>query len=146
MSDRQPRIPQDGQDFPSPDIDVFLLAPGTLGATVIAELAAGEEGQAKIEYEIRARADDEASGKFSKADAWYVPFGFPPVFWEYRCETCRFYQPEGEESGECEIVGRDYDAFGGEKIHPRAWCALWMPEEDDDWFEWLLNRLDPGRG
>ena len=56
----------------------------------------------------------EQSGKMRKREAGYVAAFPPPFFWEYRCETCRFW-----ESGFCSLVAG--------RVSKTGWCTLWLP-------------------
>jgi hypothetical protein len=113
---------------------------------VLAYALYGDEGVNGIESILRERAQGLERGKVSKYDAYYAPQSPVPFgLWEYRCETCRFYDPDGGGDGngaECEIVGHGEDWFGGENVHPSAWCALWLPEEGRGWFEYVTDRLE----
>lgn len=106
----------------------------------------GNPGIKKIDRTLRQRAREKDGGKFNKATAHYVPQTPLPVgVWEYKCHTCRYYvEPEESPSGrpQCEIVGQEHNLFGGENIHPDAWCALWLPEDGREWFEWATDRLE----
>jgi hypothetical protein len=132
------------------DAGSFLFSPGVLPATVFGYALGGEETLDGIEDILRARARNAERGKISKYDAFYAPQTPLPVgVWEYRCETCRFYnerESPGSGGPECDIVGHEEDWFGGTNVHPSGWCALWMPLEDQSWFEYVTERLesDPG--
>lgn len=126
-----------------PDVESLVLAPLTIAVETVAAFAVGEAGESQVEAYIRGLAAERPTGKFSKLDSYYVPFEIPPVFWEYRCETCRFYQEANADAGTCDVVGRAGDPFGGEAISPQAYCAWWMPEADDEPFDWIRNRLAP---
>lgn len=128
---------------PDFDADVAAISPFTIGASIGVEFVAGEDGQARLERKIRQRASAEPNGKLSKTSAYYIPTSTPPFVWEYECDTCRFYNATSENGGTCDVVGRDEDPMGGEAVHPDAWCALWLPKEDDAPFEWVRNRLNP---
>jgi len=50
------------------------------------------------------------NGKFTKSQVLYFPLSPPPVFWDYKCRKCRFWQgPNG-----CRVVEGE--------ISPRGWC------------------------
>ena len=64
------------------------------------------------------------NGKFTKPQAAYLPFSPPPVFWDYKCKKCCFWQaPNG-----CRVVEG--------KISPGGWCSIWLPPEDKPAFSW----------
>jgi hypothetical protein len=66
------------------------------------------------------------NGKFSQFAVLYVPFSPPPLFWDYKCKKCRFWQSPDS----CTVVeGR---------IAPRGWRAVWLPPDNYKAF--------PGRG
>lgn len=112
----------------------------TVPASVTGYAIDGEEGIESIENGIRARAGD---GKFSKFEAAYSPqTPLPPGAWEYKCATCRFYDKNGSGESRCEVVGNPDDPFGGEKVHPEAWCGLWLPVDGQGWFDWIRNRIE----
>lgn len=122
-----------------PDLKALVQSPLTIPRATVAAFSEGEPGLSRIEQTIRDLAD-ERGGKFSKLNSYYVPFEIPPVFWEYRCETCRFYSAVTDEVGECEVVGIEGDPLGGETISSQAYCAWWMPREGDEPFDWLRRR------
>jgi len=64
------------------------------------------------------------NGKFTKSQVLYFPLSPPPVFWDYKCRKCRFWQ--GPDS--CIVVDG--------KISPGGWCAIWLPPEDKPAFSW----------
>jgi len=53
-------------------------------------------------------------GKFSKFSVAYVPFSPPPVFWDYKCRKCRWWQ----DPSSCKTVEGE--------ISPQGWCAIWI--------------------
>jgi len=54
------------------------------------------------------------SGKFSKLSVAYLPFSPPPVFWDYKCRKCRWWEVRGA----CKTVEGE--------ISPQGWCAIWI--------------------
>lgn len=128
---------------PDIDPDVAALSPFTIPTTIGVRLVGDEDGQAKIETKIRQRAAEEDGGKLSKPTAYYTPAPFPTFFYEYKCESCRFYNQRDDDSGTCEVVGKPDDPLGGEDVHAKAWCALWMPVEGRGFFDWAKERVDP---
>ena len=68
-------------------------------------------------------------GKFSKQAAAYLPLSPPPVFWDYKCRKCRFWQTPDS----CKVVD--------EKISPIGWCAIWLPPDDKPAFSWVREFL-----
>lgn len=105
----------------------------------------GHEGLSRIADELDQLANDQPEEKFSKRQALYLPQTPLPVFlWRNECERCRFWE-EGspDEAGRCHIVGREDDPFGGEHIHPRGICGLFLPPDGEPMFGWLKERLNP---
>lgn len=110
-----------------------------------AYLSRGEAGLTDLEEKLHESAHRQPGHKFGKGEASYLPQSpFPPMLWRNQCERCRFYR-EGEpgESATCHIVGREGDPYGGESIHPRGWCGLYMPVGGEPAFAWLHERLHP---
>lgn len=136
-------------DFPQADLENFnpgvsLASPSVIAGTVAAYGVEGEEGVQSVADRVLERATRAENGRFNKTDVFYQPIAPPPGVWDYRCRNCRFYQGQpGEESeGLCEIVGHGEDPFGGRSISPEAWCALWLPEDGDEWFSWVKRRME----
>jgi len=77
--------------------------------------------------EINERVAKE--GKFAKPSVAYMPFSPPPVFWDYKCRKCRYWQ----EPDACEVVEG--------KISPQGWCAIWIPPQDYKAFSWPQELL-----
>lgn len=131
-----------------PSLDSLVTSPATMPGSVISYAIEGEDGLSRLESIIRSRADQLNAGKISKFDTYYLPQSvFSPGLWEYKCGTCRFYnerRAKGNVGGTCDVVGQDGDPFGGERIHPDAWCASWLPEEGRSWLEWGTDRLEGG--
>lgn len=110
-----------------------------------AYLTAGEDGVSRVADRIHDRAHRQPGGTFGKREAAYLPASpVPPVLWRYSCERCRFYR-EGEpgEPATCDIVGREGDPWGGDAIHPEAWCGLWTPPAGEPALAWVRERLRP---
>lgn len=126
----------------NPDITVAALpfVVSTFGAYGID----GEEGVQVLEDKVRERAQHATDGRFNKTDALYQPMAPPPGVWDYRCQNCRFFIPgAGDDGGgHCGIVGHEEDPFGGRSISPEAWCALWLPEDGEEWFTYLKNAAE----
>ena len=119
--------------------------PSHAGKMLMAYLKNGEEGLSKVAEDIHDHAHDQPGEKFGKKEAMYLPQSpFPPNMWVNTCGRCRFWE-EGApgEGGKCHVVGRKGDRFGGEHIHPRGWCKLWLPPEGEPAFAWLSEQLDP---
>ena len=72
--------------------------------------------------DINRRVAEE--GKFPKSAVAYIPFSPPPVFWDYKCRKCRFWQGPGS----CQVVEGE--------ISPRGWCAIWIPPDSYKPFTW----------
>jgi len=82
----------------------------------------------------------ERGEKLPKSAAGYVLVPpLPPIVWVYDCQNCRFWQVPDR----CEIVGLPDDQPGGETIAPTAYCALWLPYENDEAFSWIGRRGQP---
>jgi len=118
--------------------------PVTSVATVPASIAGyaidGDEGIEDLARGVKTRAMEEP---YSKFDAAYVPqTPYPPGLWDYKCATCRFYQPNGDGQSKCSVVGEEDDPFGGAAVHPEAWCGLWLPMDGQGWFDWVTDRLE----
>ena len=77
--------------------------------------------------EINRRVAEE--GKFPKSAVAYIPFSPPPVFWDYKCRKCSFWQ--GPDS--CLVVEGE--------ISPGGWCAIWLPPEDYKALSWPKELL-----
>lgn len=108
-------------------------------------LRRGEAGFDAMAERLHDRAHERPGERFGKGEAAYLPqTPVPPLGWPVRCERCRFYR-EGAPGApaRCHLVGREGDRWGGEAIHPRGVCALWMPPADEPAFAWLRDRLDP---
>ncbi|WP_433630636.1 high-potential iron-sulfur protein [Halomicrococcus sp. NG-SE-24] len=119
--------------------------PSHAGRVLLAYLRDGEDGLAEIAEEIHHRAHDRHGEKFGKEEAGYLPQSpFPPTMWVNTCGRCRFWE-EGApgKAGKCHVVGRKEDRFGGEHIHPRGWCKLWLPPEGEPAFAWAFEQFDP---
>jgi glucose/arabinose dehydrogenase len=108
-------------------------------------LTRGEDGLADLEAELREEAAARPGGKFGKREAGYVPFvPIPPVEFRHECGHCRFWVDHGPgKPGECMIVGREGDPWGGKAIHEKAGCALFVPPAGERAFAWLREQLDP---
>jgi hypothetical protein len=79
--------------------------------------------------------------KFTKQEAGYFPLApVPPLGWRYECGRCRFYESA---SKTCSVMGLPSDDFGGETVHPLAWCAYWLPLEDQPLLAWVTEFGDP---
>lgn len=63
-------------------------------------------------------------GKYPKVDVLYSPFSPPPVFWDYKCVKCLWWQ----EPQSCKVVEGD--------ISPRGWCAIWVPPAEYPALSW----------
>lgn len=105
----------------------------------------GEDGLEALEDALRAKAAAQPTGKFSKRQALYVPFvPLPPLDWRHKCGHCRFWVDHGPgKPGECMIVGREGNWWGGEKIHEKAGCALFTPPAGEPMFAWISEQMDP---
>lgn len=105
----------------------------------------GHEGLEDVQERLESAAHDQPEGKFSKKQAIYLPQApFPPTVWRTSCARCRFWEAgEPGNPGQCHIVGREEDRFGGDDIHYRGWCAYWMPPNGEPAFAWMKERLRP---
>lgn len=79
----------------------------------------------KIEAQVR------RDGKFPRRAAGYLPFAPPPVFWDYKCHKCRWWN-----FGTCNTVAGE--------IRPGAWCTLWVPAPAYKAFTWPRELLRRG--
>ncbi len=70
-----------------------------------------------------------ADGKFSKPEVLYLPFSPPPVFWDYKCKKCLWW----EEPNGCKVVEGE--------ISPQAWCAVWVPPSTYKPFTWFQELI-----
>lgn len=81
----------------------------------------------------------QLNGKFSQSSVLYLPFSPPPVFWDYKCKKCHWWQvpqtllPSGTIPGSCKVVE-------GEISH-RGWCAIWAPSKDYKALTWPQELL-----
>ena len=66
----------------------------------------------------------DLNGKLSKPSVAYIPFSPPPVFWDYKCRKCRFWQ----EPNACSLVDGE--------ISPKGWCSIWLPPDDYKALSW----------
>ncbi|KKL72062.1 hypothetical protein LCGC14_2088640, partial [marine sediment metagenome] len=75
------------------------------------------------------REDEVArNGKFTKLDVGYIAAPPPPLFWEYRCSECRYWQ-----TGACAIVQGRIDQVG--------YCVQWIPPKGYEApFTWIGRR------
>lgn len=71
----------------------------------------------------------DTNGKFQKSQVGYLPFSPPPVFWDYKCRKCRFWQ----DPDACSMVEGT--------ISPRGWCAIWLPPDDYKSLTWPRELL-----
>lgn len=113
--------------------------------TVLSYLLAGEDGLSRVGDRLHRAAHERPGGKFGKTEARYLPqTPFPPLLWQPQCGRCRFYEDGAPgEPATCHLVGREGDRWGGEAIHPRGWCAYYLPPEGEPAFEWYRERLNP---
>lgn len=72
----------------------------------------------------------ERNGKFSQSAVLYLPFSPPPLFWDYKCKKCLWWQ----DPDACKMVEG--------KISPRGWCAIWVPPSDYRAFSWPRELLE----
>jgi glucose/arabinose dehydrogenase len=105
----------------------------------------GEDGLKALEEELRSKAAARPEGKFGKREAAYVPFvPLPSADFRHECGRCRFWVDHGPgKAGECMIVGREGDPWGGDAIHEKAGCALFMPPAGESAFAWLREQVTP---
>lgn len=122
-----------------------VLWPTVHPNVLLTYLRDGEHGLAELEASLERKARSQPGGKFGKGEAAYVPKSpLPPLLWRYSCGRCRFWE-DGEPGtpGHCHIVGREGDRWGGEDIHQKGWCALWMPPKGEPAFDWVREQLNP---
>lgn len=117
---------------------VALLTP----FRVLASLVTGTPSLDQLAQEVNTR-QRSLGRKFNKVEAVYLGTPpVPPVAWRYECGRCRFYQSE---TRTCSVVGLRSDPWGGEAIHPLAWCAWWLPLANQPVLSWLTEVVDPSR-
>ena len=129
------------EDLPDPPTLALTNYPRMLRAY----LSRGENGLADLEEALRTKAARQPKGKFSKGEALYTPFvPLPPLDWRHKCGHCRFWVDQGPgDAGECMIVGREGDRWGGKSIHEDAGCALFIPPAGERAFEWFSEQRNP---
>lgn len=66
----------------------------------------------------------QENGSFTKSQVLYSPLSPPPVFWDYKCAKCRFY----DGAGGCRVVDGE--------IGRNGWCVLWLPPDNKPAFTW----------
>ncbi len=71
----------------------------------------------------------QANGKFSKFSVAYLPISPPPLFWDYKCKKCLWFQLPNA----CLVVDGD--------ITPSGWCSIWLPPENYKAFTWPTELL-----
>ena len=135
-----PRIPDET------DIKTLARSTRTVPEVVGVSITRGEDGIAELERGVRELAAEKDGEKLHKHESLYAPqTPIPFGVWEYKCATCRFYVgPDESDDGspKCQVVGREGDLFGGESVHPEAWCGLWLPNEGQEWFDYVRDRLE----
>ena len=77
--------------------------------------------------EIETRVTEQ--GKFTKSQVGYLPFSPPPVFWDYKCKKCRFW----ESPDACKVVEG--------AISPSGYCVIWVPPEEYKALSWPKELL-----
>lgn len=109
---------------------------------VLASLVTGAPGLDQLAQEVTIR-QRSLGRKFNKVEAFYtLAPPVPPIAWRYECGRCRFYQAENRT---CSVVGLSDDPWGGEAIHPLAWCAWWLPQANQPVLAWVAEVVDPSR-
>jgi glucose/arabinose dehydrogenase len=129
------------EELPDPPLLALTNYPRMLAAYA----RRGEDGLSELEEKLRTKAARQPRGKFSKGQALYTPFvPLPPLDWRHKCGHCRFWVDHGPgKAGECMIVGREGDRWGGKSIHEDAGCALFVPPAGESAFEWFAEQRDP---
>lgn len=107
---------------------------------VLSFLLSGQPTLAQMEQETRDRVGLQGR-KFSKTEANYAPLApVPPLGWRYECGRCIFFNSRDKT---CQVMGLPDDGFGGESVHPIAWCSLWLPLENQPLLRWAAEFVDP---
>lgn len=130
-------IPENKQPLPSLAVGFLAL---TTPFRVLSNLLSGQPTMDAMAGDIEQRVRIQGR-KWTKFEAGYVPFApVPPLGWRYECGRCRFYESAGKT---CKVMGLPGDAFGGESVHPIAWCAFFLPREDQPLLKWVSEFVDP---
>lgn len=109
---------------------------------VLAFLLTGSPTLAQMEQETRDQVSLQGR-KFNKVEAVYAPLApVPPLGWEYTCRQCRFFEAD---TLTCSQVGLADDPWGGESIGTLAWCAWWLPLENQPLLSWIPETLEGRR-
>ncbi len=122
---------------------VALLTP----FRVLGSLLTGTPSMEELTQEVNTR-QRSLGRKFNKVEAVYtLAPPVPPIAWRYECGRCRFYHAANRT---CNVVGLRDDPWGGEAIHPLAWCAWWLPLETgptgtQPLIAWVTEVVDPSR-
>lgn len=128
------------------DPSVFFRSPTVIAEVVGRYVNDGDQSVEDVAERVRDSAAEKPTGTFNKGSVHYAPQSpLPYGVWEYKCRTCRFYTPPEESpdgNPRCEVVGRRDNPLGGENVHPEAWCALWLPEDGREWFEYVTDRME----
>ncbi len=109
---------------------VSTLPPQIMALLVPPNVAAGV---INVRYTKEMRQDLRsrrvAQGMLSKTAVYYLPFSpMPPIAYVYDCSNCTFNRQANKS---CELVAGNIEAY--------AWCALWMPKDDDKPFGWMTK-------
>jgi len=132
-------MPRDNLPLPVAQLSAALTPLLVLGSTIDPAVADRAEQALRTQVGRQGR-------KFTKAESLYAPFTpIPPVAFRYECQTCRFWQRRGV-SGPyptCAVVGVRGDPWGGQAIHPLAWCGWWLEPRGEPPLRWAAEVLDP---
>lgn len=130
-------IPADKRPLPSAFVPLLAL---TTPFRVLSNLLSGQPTMDAMAQDIEQRVRIQGR-KWNKTEAGYVPFApVPPLGWRYECGRCRFYESA---SKTCTVMGLPGDPFGGESVHPIAWCAFFLPRADQPLLRWVAEFVDP---
>ena len=109
---------------------------------VLSSLVTGEPSLDQLGQEVNTR-QRSLGRKFTKVEAVYtLAPPVPPIAYRYECGRCRFYNAENRT---CNVVGLRDDPWGGEAVHPAAWCAWWLPLAGQPVAAWFTEVIDPSR-
>jgi len=111
---------------PPPPLDPAALQTPISVISLSSSLMNAQEGR------LRALVE-QGGAKWSKFSALYAPLAPPPLFFDYSCRGCRFFEST---SSTCAMVGRTADP-GGAQVSPQGWCLLSLPAQTQTPLSWL---------
>lgn len=105
----------------------------------IARAAANSTGQPGIlqPWEDELNRYIVANGKFQKFEVLYAPVSPPPVFWDYKCYKCLFWNGVRPVPSDLrwQPMASGCKAVDGD-ICPSGYCAIWLPPPDYKKLTW----------